>query len=68
MTLKHELVAQSIDQVMLAWIKRHPLNIVVILGSMKQDRIINQIQSQHLRLTTKQWYDLYTSSQLERLP
>lgn len=68
MSMKHDLTAQSIDQVMLAWIKRHPLNIVVILGSMKQERILNQIQSLKLQLTTKQWYDLYTASQLKRLP
>lgn len=67
-SMKHDLTAQSIDQVMLAWIKRHPLNIVVILGSMKQERILNQIQSLKLQLTTKQWYDLYTASQLKRLP
>lgn len=68
MTMKHDVNAHTIDQVMLAWIKRHPLNIVVILGSMKSERILNQIQSLDLTLTTKQWYDLYTSSQLERLP
>lgn len=59
---------ESIDQVMLAWILKHPLKIVPILGSMKLERVLSGLNASTIELSHQDWYELYTHSQLERMP
>lgn len=66
--VQEELGAQSLDQVMLAWIKKHPIDIIPIVGTMKAHRVESAVESLKLTMTNKQWYRLYAHSQLERLP
>ena len=58
----------SVDQIMLAWIKKHPLNIVPILGTMKEKRVLSGVEALDIELTHQEWYLLYAMSQNERLP
>lgn len=66
--VKHEIGAQSLDQVMLAWIRKHPLNIVPIVGTMKKERVLSALGSLNLEMSHKQWYSLYAHSQEVPLP
>lgn len=66
--MKQEIKADSLDQVMLTWILKHPLKIVPIVGTMKAERIHSALKSLELSMTNQQWYKLYAHSQLERLP
>lgn len=72
--LKSELESMSkekgctVDQLMLAWILKHPLHIVPILGTMKVSRAKNQLLSTEITLTNREWYRLYAMSQMDPLP
>lgn len=66
--IKDQLEIESLDQLMLAWIMKHPLKIVPVLGTMKVHRILSALGSCDIELSHKHWYELYTHSQLERLP
>jgi predicted oxidoreductase len=57
-TVGHELGGASIDQVVLAWILRHPAGFVPILGSGKVERIISAAASLDLVLTNDQWFEI----------
>lgn len=45
-----------------AWISRHPANIQTIIGSMNPSRIRDITQASDIRLTRKEWYELYQAS------
>lgn len=66
--IKDTLELSGIDQVMLAWILKHPLKIVPIIGSMKKHRLLSAFESLDVELSNQHWYELYTHSQLERMP
>ncbi|NLC34166.1 MAG: hypothetical protein GX760_02735 [Erysipelothrix sp.] len=66
--IQQELNATSLDQVMLAWLLKHPLHIIPILGTGKTERIESAINSQNLEMNNQQWYAIYAHSQMERLP
>lgn len=66
--IQQELNATSLDQVMLAWLLKHPLHIIPILGTGKTKRIESAINSQNLEMNNQQWYAIYAHSQMERLP
>ncbi len=66
--IKEEISAETLDQVMLAWLKKHPIKIVPILGTMKANRVESALKAQNLELSNEQWYRLFAMSQLERLP
>ncbi len=66
--IQAELSADSMDQVMLAWLLKHPLKIHPIVGSMKIERVLSSLQATSMEMSHQQWYELYTHSQLERMP
>ncbi len=66
--IKDKYQLESLDQVMLAWILKHPLKIVPILGTMKVERILSALPALKIELSHQDWYELYTHSQLERMP
>lgn len=52
----------AIDQVALAWLLAHPVNIVPILGSGNLDRIRSAVRTEALHLTREQWFAIWTAS------
>ena len=66
--VKDNLSLEGIDQVMLAWILKHPLKIVPVLGTMKLHRLMSGFKALDIELTHRTWYELYTHSQIERMP
>ncbi|MDN3611979.1 aldo/keto reductase [Vibrio ostreicida] len=60
--LSFELGAQSIDQVIYAWINRLPSHPLPIIGSGKIERVKAAISSLDIELTREQWYRVWVAS------
>lgn len=54
--------AESIDQVVYAWILRHPCSIYPLLGSGKISRYANATKALQLQLSHEQWYRILQAS------
>lgn len=52
----------GIDQLLLAWVLRHPSGIVPVLGTSKIERIRKAQQTLSVHLTREDWYDLLQAS------
>lgn len=60
--LRDELGAESIEQVIYAWVLKMPCQPLPILGTGKTHRIKSALASQALTLTPEQWYRVWSSS------
>jgi predicted oxidoreductase len=57
------------DQVALAWLLRHPVGMVPILGTFRPERLAATAAAETAQLTREQWYRLWVASTgEERLP
>jgi predicted oxidoreductase len=54
--------------VALAWLLKHPANIVPIIGSAKPERIREAAQAEKVHLSRDEWYRLMEAARGERLP
>ncbi|MBT8230494.1 MAG: aldo/keto reductase [Bacteroidia bacterium] len=52
----------SLDQVLLAWLMRHPSGPIPVLGTSKLSRIKDSKKSLDIHLTREEWYQIYTAS------
>ena len=50
------------DQVLLAWIRKHPAGITPVLGTSKLSRIKKACDSLEIKLTHEDWYLLWQAS------
>lgn len=60
--LKQELNADSIDQVIYAWLMRLPTRPALLLGTGKIERVKTAVAAEQLQLTHEQWYRLLEAS------
>lgn len=67
-TIKEEIKAESIDQVALAWILKHPSQPLLVLGSGKIERILSQSESLSINLSREQWFRLLKASHGHDVP
>lgn len=58
----------QVDQILLAWIMKHPSGIVPVLGTSKISRIEKALASTKIELTHQEWYELLEASTGERVP
>lgn len=54
--------ADSIDQVVYAWVLHHPCNIYPLLGSSKIERYASATKALQLQLNHEQWYSIWQAS------
>ncbi|WP_299496249.1 aldo/keto reductase [uncultured Shewanella sp.] len=66
--LVEELNAQSIEQVIYAWIMRHPSSPLPVLGSGNIARIALAVDSLSLSLNHEQWYRVWCASKGQAVP
>ncbi|WP_047044185.1 aldo/keto reductase [Vibrio mexicanus] len=66
--IRQEVGAQSIDQVIFAWIRRLPSNPLPIIGSGKIDRVKAAVDSLGIELTREQWYRVWVASKGHGVP
>lgn len=56
------------DLLMLAWIIKHPANILPVVGTTNLDRITNLNQVKALSLSIEDWFAIWTESQGKKVP
>jgi len=66
-TIAAEL-STDIDQVMYAWLLKHPTGIMPIVGSQHIKRIKSAVDALKIELSLEQWYKIYIASKGEDLP
>ncbi|WP_018391768.1 aldo/keto reductase family oxidoreductase [Bacillus sp. 37MA] len=64
----HEIGADRIDEVLYAWLIRHPAQIMPIIGSSKKERIDAAVKSLDLSLNHDQWFAILQSSMGHSVP
>lgn len=52
----------SMDQLLLAWLRKHPSGIIPVLGTSKTIRLKSALHSLSIDLTHEDWYTLWTAS------
>ncbi|MFS0783927.1 aldo/keto reductase [Bacillus sp. 1P06AnD] len=57
-----EIGADNIDQVLYAWLLKHPAKIMPIVGSGKIERVRSAVKALELDMTKEQWYELWIAS------
>jgi len=62
MQLAEELGATSIEQVIFAWVLKHPSNPVALIGSGKIERVTEAVGALTLQMNTEQWYRVWVAS------
>lgn len=63
-----ELNIDSIDKIMYAWLLKHPVNIIPIVGSGKIERIQGAVESLKIQLSLEQWFKIYVASTGKNVP
>ncbi|WP_019616056.1 aldo/keto reductase [Psychromonas ossibalaenae] len=60
--LAEELGADSIEQVIFAWVLQHPSNPVALIGSGKIERVKDAVGALALNMSREQWYRVWVAS------
>lgn len=66
--LKEEVGAQSIDQVIYAWVRKLPSKPLPIIGSGKMERVQAAVDAMSIELTREQWYRVWVESKGHGVP
>lgn len=66
--VKEEIGASSIDEIVYAWLLRHPAKIIPIIGSSQRDRVMRAIAALDYQLTLDQWFQILHSSMGHDVP
>jgi len=57
----------SIAKVLIAWLLKHPANILPIIGTGKIDRLKIICEAEILKITDEQWFRIYNASKGKEL-
>jgi predicted oxidoreductase len=60
-----ELNLQQIDQVVYAWLLKHPAGILPLVGTSKIERIRNAVDALNIEMSHEQWFSIYESTGAE---
>ncbi|HNS22474.1 MAG TPA: aldo/keto reductase [Sedimentisphaerales bacterium] len=60
--IAREVGGASIDQVAIAWVLKHPVQFVPVLGSGVMDRIRSSVAALDIELSTEQWFEIRRAS------
>ncbi len=56
------------DQLLLAWILKHPSNVYPVIGTTNKTRIINAVKAIDIHLELEDWFTLLVASQGHKVP
>jgi len=56
------------DQLLLAWIMKHPSSIHPVIGTTDKNRIINAIKATEIELEVEDWFLILVASQGHKVP
>ncbi len=57
----------SLDQLLLAWLRRHPAQIFPVLGTTKIERVKTAVDTLDIQLDRVEWYDLWQAATGEKI-
>ncbi len=60
--------AQSIDQILLAWLLQHPSGPIPVLGTTRIERLQAAAEAQAIALSREEWFELWSASIGEEVP
>ncbi|MGZ2371570.1 aldo/keto reductase [Ancylomarina sp. YFZ004] len=60
-----ELGLEQIDQVIYAWLLKHPVNMLPILGTSKIERVKSAVDALSIEMSHEQWFRIYESTGVE---
>ena len=60
--------AETIAQVALSFIRRHPSNPIPVLGSMKLDRVRSMTAAARIKLDRQQWFSIWQAGMRTEVP
>ncbi len=63
-----EFDGASIDQIALAWLLRHPANVIPIIGTGNSERIESAAGSEEFILSREQWFQIWEASAGHEVP
>lgn len=66
LALKYE--AEGLDQILLAFLLKHPSRILPVLGTSKIHRIQRAVAALQIELTREEWFELWQASMGEEVP
>jgi predicted oxidoreductase len=59
---------KSIDQLLFAWLMRHPVGIIPILGTGKIARVEKAVEALQIDLTRQEWFEIWQASEGAEVP
>ncbi len=68
LAIAQEVGAESVDQVIYAWVRQLPSKPLAIMGSGKIERVRSALASQKIQLTREQWYRIWAASKGHGVP
>ncbi|NVP01941.1 aldo/keto reductase, partial [Photobacterium damselae subsp. damselae] len=68
LAIAQEVGAESVDQVIYAWVRQLPSKPLAIIGSGKIERVRSALASQKIQLTREQWYRIWVASKGHGVP
>lgn len=58
----------SEDQLLLAWLMKHPATIHPVVGTTNKDRLVDGIRASKINMELEDWFTLLTASQGHKVP
>ena len=52
----------TLDQILIAWLARHPSGIIPVTGSSRIERLRSAKEAMNLKLTREEWYEIWQAS------
>jgi predicted oxidoreductase len=68
MEIAEELGGIPLDQLALAWILKHPVKALPVIGTLKPERISSAVKSFEVKMSNEQWYRILIASQGAPMP
>lgn len=56
--IKAELGAETIDEVLYAWLYRLPVKVIPVTGTGKKERVLRAVKALEYQMSREQWYDI----------
>ena len=63
-----ELNAGSVDKVIYAWLLKHPVSMMPVVGTGKIERIKHAVDALNIDMTLEQWYKIFIAARGKELP
>lgn len=56
------------DQLALAWLYKHPAQIIPVIGTSKAERVKSAVEAEKIKLSREDWFELWTAARGEDVP